>query len=31
MLLVEGPLRNLPEAERARALDVVLAVVGRGV
>jgi AcrR family transcriptional regulator len=31
MLLVDGPLRNLPDAERARALDVVLAVVGRGV
>jgi AcrR family transcriptional regulator len=30
MLLVEGPLRDLPEAERDRAVDVVLDVVARG-
>jgi AcrR family transcriptional regulator len=30
MLLVQGPLRDLPPAERERAVDVVLTVVGRG-
>jgi hypothetical protein len=30
MLLVEGPLRDLPAAEREHAIDVVLEVVARG-
>jgi hypothetical protein len=30
MLLVEGPLADLPAAERDRAIDVVLDVIGRG-